>query len=263
MDLEHLTKHQILLLTLLVSFVTSIATGIVTVALMDQAPAGVTRVINQIVERTVDTVTPSDQGAAAATTVVIKDDDLAAQSIAQVQQSIVRIVERGSDQLLTRGILVDAKGLAIADRAALAATGDTVFDALLASGERVPAVMRSDSSGTFALLDVVVGTSTFSPAVLGSASDLKLGQSVIRIGGTGADTVGVGVIARLSSSGTEGAGSTLEASVDAATSGSILMTLFGEIIGMTTAVSQTAGTAFYTPLDGNSVSGAPAEPSSP
>ena len=30
MDIEHLTKHQIVLLTLLVSFVTSIATGIVT-----------------------------------------------------------------------------------------------------------------------------------------------------------------------------------------------------------------------------------------
>ena len=34
MDLEKLNKSQIVLLTLLVSFVTSIATGIVTVALM-------------------------------------------------------------------------------------------------------------------------------------------------------------------------------------------------------------------------------------
>ena len=34
MDLEKLTKHQTVLLTLLVSFVTSIATGIVTVGLL-------------------------------------------------------------------------------------------------------------------------------------------------------------------------------------------------------------------------------------
>ena len=38
MDLEHLNKTQIILLTLLVSFVTSIATGIVTVSLLAQAP---------------------------------------------------------------------------------------------------------------------------------------------------------------------------------------------------------------------------------
>jgi hypothetical protein len=266
MDLEHLTKHQILLLTLLVSFVTSIATGIVTVSLMDQAPPGVTRVINQIVERTVDTVTPSStasQGAAAATTVVIKDDDLAAQSIAQVQKSVIRLVARGSDQLLTRGIIIDTKGLAVTDRAPLVATGENVFDAILPSGDRVPAVMRADANGTLAVLDVVVGTSTgYAAAVLGTASNLKLGQSVIRIGGTGADTVGMGVIARLSSSGTDASGATLEASVEAATPGSILMTLFGEVVGMTTASSQALGASYYTVL-GPAVSTAGAEPSSP
>src|SRR3989338_8958132 len=107
MDLEKLTKHQILLLALLVSFVTSIATGIVTVSLMDQAPEGVTRIINQIVERTVETVAPT-QGAAVATTettVVVKQDELVPQSIAAVQKSIVRIVARGGDQLIARGIV--------------------------------------------------------------------------------------------------------------------------------------------------------------
>ena len=38
--MEHLNKQQLILLTLLISFVTSIATGIVTVSLMDQAPQG-------------------------------------------------------------------------------------------------------------------------------------------------------------------------------------------------------------------------------
>jgi len=58
MDIEQLTKTQIILLTLLVSFVTSIATGIVTVTLMDQAPPAITRTINRVVEKTIQTVVP-------------------------------------------------------------------------------------------------------------------------------------------------------------------------------------------------------------
>src|SRR6185295_199578 len=120
MDLEKLTKHQIVLLALLVSLVTSIVTGIVSVSLMDQAPASVTRTINQIVEHTVEKVVPTTQGAATITekTVVVKDDDLAAQSIASVRKSIIRIVAKGSDQLVARGVITNAKGAAITDQAA-------------------------------------------------------------------------------------------------------------------------------------------------
>jgi hypothetical protein len=108
MNLEQLTKHQIVLLTLLVSFVTSIATGIVTVSLMGQAPPEVTKVVNQIVEHTVEKVIPSTQGASVASTektVVVKDDDLAAQSIAKVQKSMIRITITGSDLLVARGVI--------------------------------------------------------------------------------------------------------------------------------------------------------------
>jgi hypothetical protein len=45
MNLEQLNKTQIILLTLLVSFVTSIATAIATAALIQKAPADITRVI--------------------------------------------------------------------------------------------------------------------------------------------------------------------------------------------------------------------------
>src|SRR3989338_3691505 len=41
-SVENLTKQQIVLVTLLVSFVTSLATGIITVSLMEQEPQGVT-----------------------------------------------------------------------------------------------------------------------------------------------------------------------------------------------------------------------------
>src|SRR3989344_1133802 len=60
MEIEQLTKSQLLLLALLVSFVTSIATGIVTVTLVNQAPTDVIRTINREVQTVVEKVTPGE-----------------------------------------------------------------------------------------------------------------------------------------------------------------------------------------------------------
>lgn len=262
MDLEQLTKHQIVLLTLLVSFVTSIATGIVTVSLMDQAPPEITKVVNQIVEHTVEKVIPSTQGAAAATTektVVVKDDDLAAQSIAKVQKSIVRITTHGSDLLVARGVIVSGDGMVLTDKTALAASEATTFDAILPNGERVPAKIRANVASTSAMvvLDLAVGTTTgWSAAALADQKKLALGQSVIRIGGKGADTVGGGVIATLT---TPEDPSLIASSVTSATPGSVLMTIFGEVIGLSTGNSISAGTEFYTTAVLPRVSPPPAE----
>lgn len=257
MDLEKLTKHQIVLLTLLVSFVTSIATGIVTVSLMSQEPGGVTRTINQIVERTVEKVVPTEQGAAVAVaapaqttvterTVVVKDDDLTAASIAQVQKSVVRITEKGSDLLLTRGVIVSASGATIVDRSAIIKAGGKEFEAILYSGERVPALLRlSAATSSIAVLDIVAGTTTvLSPAKAADISKLKLGQSVIRIGGTGSDSVGTGVLARLPQKDSHP--NLIEASVSSATPGSVLITLFGEVVGIVTGESAAQGADTYT-----------------
>ena len=58
MDIKDLTKTQLILLAVLLSFVTSIATGITTVTLMQQAPNAVTVPITQIVRETVETIAP-------------------------------------------------------------------------------------------------------------------------------------------------------------------------------------------------------------
>jgi hypothetical protein len=244
MDLEHLTKHQIVLLTLLVSFVTSIATGIVTVSLMDQAPVGITRVVNQIVEHTVEQVVPKTEPAsvAAATvekTVVVKDDDLAATSIASVQKGVIRIVEKGSDTLIARGVITGSDGSGVTDRGALTNSGARKFEAILASGERV-ALTVVPTIGASPIAQITVATTSgFTAVTLADPAKLALGQSVIRISGLGQDTVGSGVIAMLPSGASSNALQQVQASVSSATPGSVLLTLFGEVIGITTSDSST------------------------
>ncbi len=246
MDLEQLTKHQIVLLTLLVSFVTSIATGIVTVSLMNQAPPSVTRTINQIVEHTIQTVTPSSSGPVTNTvkTVVVKDDDLVATSIANVQKGIVKITTKGSTDVFARGVIIDASGTAITDKSALLDTGETNFEVILNTGQRLPAVLKKSEATTspIALLAISVGTSTgFAPVPLADQNKLQLGQSVLRISGTSADVVDQGVISMLPSAQS----SKIEVSTSSKVPGSLITTRFGEIIGITTGDSLLSGFDFY------------------
>ncbi|MEI7480540.1 MAG: hypothetical protein WCJ59_02830, partial [bacterium] len=87
--MENLNKQQLILLTLLITFVTSIATGIVTVSLMDQAPKNVTQTINRVVERTIEKVVPTKvdgnqtQQTTIKETVVVKEDDKVTSTIAE------------------------------------------------------------------------------------------------------------------------------------------------------------------------------------
>ncbi len=233
MDLERLTKHQIILLTLLVSFVTSIATGIVTVSLMNQAPPSVVQTINRIVEHTVERVVPSELTAAVMTekTVVVKEDDLTAKSIAAAQKALIRVVAATNPEvLIARGVIV-GNGIALTDRQALLQSGYSDFEAILSSGVRAPV---SIVTGTTSIALLAIATSTPEAVPMANAGKLQLGQSVIRIGGGGADKVGVGVVSELPN---EDHKNLIEASVSSATPGSVLLTLFGELIGIITAES--------------------------
>ncbi len=61
MDINELNKKQLVLLTLLITFVVSIGTGIVTVSLMKQVPPTVPQTINNVIQRTIEKVTTVEQ----------------------------------------------------------------------------------------------------------------------------------------------------------------------------------------------------------
>ncbi len=88
--MEELNKTQVVLLTLFITFVTSVTTGIVTVTLLQQAPPAITQTINRVVEHTIQTVTPAPK--TEVTKVIIGQEDQIIKTAALAKPSIVRIV---------------------------------------------------------------------------------------------------------------------------------------------------------------------------
>lgn len=103
MDIEKLTRSQIILLALLVSFVSSIASSIVTMTLLDQSPSeAVPQIVNRVVERTVErVVTPVPSESAAKDTpqkervvektVVVREEELVPSAVAEARRYMVAV----------------------------------------------------------------------------------------------------------------------------------------------------------------------------
>ena len=203
--MENLTKQQIVLVTLLVSFITSIATGIVTVALMDQVPQGMTQTINRVVERTIEKVVQvPTQSAAVVTkeTVVVKEDDLIVSSIEENTPSIVRFSMVGSDGQKTPaafGIILSKDGLVLAD--SWQVFSDAHYTVELASGASFPVDRLISYEATQTVLFKIKlpegSKISLQPVVLADSDKLKLGQTVVYIGGLETNSVGTGLISNL------------------------------------------------------------------
>jgi S1-C subfamily serine protease len=211
MDMEKLTKQQIVLVTLLVSFVTSIATGIVTVALMDQAPAGVTQTINRIVERTIEkavTIPATTNSAAVVTreTVVVKEDDQIIESVDKNKNSIVRIYTNMSNAgdvaqrtFIGLGTIISKEGLII--------TGDVFADTngrymVTVDNNKFYSVvvLPKKTDGQLYFLKIVQDAKNivdFIPVTFSDSNNLKLGQTVIVWGGEEQDSVSTGIVSSL------------------------------------------------------------------
>lgn len=242
--MEHLTKAQIVLLTLFTSFVASMATGIVVVTLMEQSPEPVTQTINNIVERTIEKITPTIIEKPGKQ-VVIKDEDLLVDAIDRNIKSIVafRTVGQEGDAFGAGvGTIVSSDGLVITDKNNF---GQGVLTTSIDGVQYALQVLSDESGNTLGIgrLTPVLATTTpvFTPVTLGKTSNLRLGQTTIVIGGRDGKTITTGLINNLGMRTVIDKDTKVETKVldnigvssrfSGASNGAPIITLSGEIIG--------------------------------
>lgn len=241
MELEELNKSQIVLLTLLVSFVTSIATGIVTVSLMEQAPTDVTRVIQKTVERTVEKVAPPEIQTKIVTqekTVIVSDADLIANAVELNTPSVVRIYTKGEESVFVAlGVVISAGGVVATD----ASTIDPELEYVVRApgDEYVATVLRIGGERQIALLELKATEMVPRPASI-SNSRTKLGSGVVLLSGAEALSANRGLTTELGT----GVFST-DLNSKTILPGSILINIDGNVVGISTAASRESGASWF------------------
>lgn len=267
MDLERLNKSQIVLLTLLVSFVTSIATGIVAVTLMEQAPPAITQTVNRIVERTVEKMVPQEGQVAAAATVTEKvtvyESDQITSAVEKAAPIAVRLTAEGknldgsaSEIFLGLGVVAASDGLIFADATMM--SDGAVITVTRSDGIRVLAkVIGRDAEAGIVRLQAASTTEVekdgkketqsivWTPASFVKSAP-QLGETVIVLAGRSSLKIASGIVTALSA-GDEGAGAHIvETSIplDSYAVGSPLITVSGEVLGIATAGSRILPGAF-------------------
>jgi len=238
--MNDLNTQQIVLLCILVSFVSSIATGITTVSLLGQSPEPVSQTINRVVEKTIERVVETADNKPPeriVETVVVNQEDLTVDAVEKNSKSIVRLYTKdvsGQKVFFSLGVVVSDKGRIVTISGASPRSKLTgVFD----SGEFELKLIKSESP--FGLYEPATATtSTFSPATLGDSQSLKLAQSVILVSGRNSNIAATGIINDLVAVGGEGETKdyvkNIITGVDATKvlTGSVILNLKGEIVGI-------------------------------
>jgi len=264
--MESLTKTQIVLLVLLVSFVTSLATGIVTVTLVNQAPQPITHTINKVVEKLVPKEVPVKEKMVIFSNEenlvkIIKDASLAVVSVAAVKKEDLTATTTGKEvekKLISTGsgFFVSKEGIILTNKHIV---GDETLEyvVMTSDGNTYPAAVISRSPSQDVAVLKVEGNN-FNFILLGDSKNINIGQTTVAIGsdlGEFQNTVVSGlnkVAAALNSvSGQEDLVALIQ--IDAATnpgnSGGPLVDLNGRAIGINTVGAPRENVGFALPIN--------------
>ena len=190
MDVKDLNKTQLILLALLLSFVTSIATGITTVTLMQQAPVSFTAPVNRVIQQTIEKI-QQVEGKTTVQTVVVKEEDLVVDAIAKNKSTVFSITREtvGLDGTTIevgagRGFAVSADGIIVTDAAMV--PDKQIYYVKNDSGKFKADFVSTDKAG-FSFLKVGAPLDeknklALTVPVLGDLDKMKVGQKILVLG---------------------------------------------------------------------------------
>jgi len=251
--MDHLSKQQLILLALLVSFVTSLATGIFTVSLMSQAPQGVVQTINQVIEKTIQVAgSPSANFG----TVAIKFDDQIANAVSSVSSSIIPLAQKFSpNTTIGLGLTVTKNGTLMTDASLLLKIGDEVLGTMPDGTQIMFAVIsRQPQNGVIFLRPETSNPALFSFLPITFSSDVKLGQTILSLSMNPVQTVSQGIVTLSIIPATSTPVSALSATIGTniekskVIPGSPLFDPSGEVVGMYISLGSSTGDAQFYPV---------------
>jgi S1-C subfamily serine protease len=257
--MEDLTKHQLILIVLLITFVTSIATGIITFTLLSEAPVEVTQTINRVVEKTIERVVPAEgQPAKVTTTVVVNEEDRVLEAIAKNEKSIVRLKTVGADGLevfVGLGLVVSDGGVIVADLRSYNTA--TPFTILFSDGRTYSSgKIFTDTPNGLVFMKTSIPQNespkyTFYPVSFGDSDGLKIGQTLIAISGRDSNAASIGRIFQLSFGDDKKTVKNILSDIKISKNhlGSSVLNLSGEVVGIEAPFIETDTEYSYIPIN--------------
>ena len=197
--MEDLNKNQLILLALLVSFVTSIATGIVTVALMEQAPQSVTQTINKVITQTIEKVVTEKAPAAV---IQASEDDLIASALEKNSRGVVKIRLGQEGDIVGWGVSVSALGIIASDINPSEFAEESKYYAVFADGKEFPLLISKTDKNGISFFTPQFGDdkkNIYKPEylALGDSDKARVGQTVLVISSSQGEPLQKGIISGL------------------------------------------------------------------
>ncbi|MFC1595002.1 S1C family serine protease [Patescibacteria group bacterium] len=232
--MEELSKTQMVLLVLLVTFITSVATALITATLFEQAPQPVTQTIQRVIERSVGGETIERE--IVETIVTTKEEEVVVNVVESVSPAVVSVIATkdlpvieecfvdpfGGDEFLSQffgdlripqlcqkgterrqvssgsGFFVSSDGLIVTNRHVVY-DAEASYSVVLNDGRSIDVtVLARDPLQDIAILKAE--GDGFSSIPIGNSDNLRIGSTVIAIGnalGEFQNTVSLGVISGL------------------------------------------------------------------